>query len=176
MFCPKCSQEQVSDEVRFCSRCGFQLNVVKALLADGAAQAGESAKKPDGKKLRMRDVTIGAFLMAVLAVIGAAITMDLPPPHTGRIFVIVVMWIGLAVLLNIQPLVGYFLRGDSSTERTGEFLPSKIISKLTRRNKKSLPEAHGVPAADLVFRDAKTAQMAPPPSITEPTTNLLNKH
>jgi uncharacterized protein (DUF983 family) len=32
MFCPKCGQEQVSESVRFCSRCGFELNPVEEAL------------------------------------------------------------------------------------------------------------------------------------------------
>ena len=35
MFCPKCSQQQAADEVRFCSRCGFPLGGVKELLPRG---------------------------------------------------------------------------------------------------------------------------------------------
>jgi hypothetical protein len=33
MFCPKCGQEQVSESVRFCSRCGFKLNPVEESFA-----------------------------------------------------------------------------------------------------------------------------------------------
>ena len=32
MFCPKCSQQQASKELRFCSRCGFPLAGVTLLL------------------------------------------------------------------------------------------------------------------------------------------------
>ena len=174
MFCPKCSQEQISDETRFCSRCGFQLNVVKAILSDSQTQNDELAKP--GKSLRMRDVTIGAFLMFALALIGAAITVDMPPSHSARIIVLVMAWMGLTLLLNIKPIIQYFLRSDNSTQSDENFSVSKTISKLTNRNKKSLPEARSIPAADFVFRDAKTAEMVQPPSVTEPTTNLLGKN
>jgi hypothetical protein len=33
MFCPKCGQEQASDSVHFCSRCGFKLNTAEETLA-----------------------------------------------------------------------------------------------------------------------------------------------
>jgi hypothetical protein len=171
MFCPKCSQEQISDETRFCSRCGFQLNVVKAILSESQTQSNEITKP--GKSLRMRDVTVGAFLMFLLAVIGAAITIDMPPSHSARIIIIVMAWVGLTLLLNIKPIIQYFLRSDNST--TDDASPG-LISKLTSRNKKSLPEAQSTPASDFVFRDAKTAEMVQPQSVTEPTTNLLNKN
>ncbi len=32
MFCPKCGQEQASESVRFCSRCGFKLNTIEESL------------------------------------------------------------------------------------------------------------------------------------------------
>ncbi|MEJ7699628.1 MAG: hypothetical protein WKF71_08300 [Pyrinomonadaceae bacterium] len=35
MFCPRCSQEQVSSETKFCSRCGFPLGLVSEILAHG---------------------------------------------------------------------------------------------------------------------------------------------
>src|ERR1051326_2943236 len=33
MFCSKCGQEQASESVRFCSRCGFKLSAIEEGLA-----------------------------------------------------------------------------------------------------------------------------------------------
>ena len=33
MYCPRCSQQQVSEETKFCSRCGLPLGLVSELLA-----------------------------------------------------------------------------------------------------------------------------------------------
>ena len=35
MHCPKCGQQQISEQTRFCSRCGFQLGFVAELLENG---------------------------------------------------------------------------------------------------------------------------------------------
>lgn len=35
MHCPRCGQQQISDQTKFCSRCGFQLGLVSELLANG---------------------------------------------------------------------------------------------------------------------------------------------
>lgn len=35
MFCPKCGQQQASEETRFCSRCGLQLGLVPEMIAHG---------------------------------------------------------------------------------------------------------------------------------------------
>ena len=50
MHCPRCGQLQVSDQTKFCSRCGFQLALVAELLQNGGflPQLGElyKAKTP----------------------------------------------------------------------------------------------------------------------------------
>jgi len=35
MHCPRCGQQQVSNETKFCSRCGFQLAIVSELILHG---------------------------------------------------------------------------------------------------------------------------------------------
>src|SRR6476659_9968365 len=36
MYCPKCGQQQISDEMRFCSRCGLALSGLAEWLAGGS--------------------------------------------------------------------------------------------------------------------------------------------
>src|ERR687892_297233 len=77
MYCPQCGQQQVSDEVRFCPRCGFQLGSVTGLLVTGgvipASEAGyaEPGQTPRQKGIRqgMLMMLIGLVLTPVLAVI-----------------------------------------------------------------------------------------------------------
>src|SRR5215213_2545437 len=35
MHCPRCGQQQASEETKFCSRCGFPLGLVSEILAHG---------------------------------------------------------------------------------------------------------------------------------------------
>src|SRR5687768_16657145 len=35
MHCPRCGQQQVSEEIKFCSRCGFPLGLISEVLAHG---------------------------------------------------------------------------------------------------------------------------------------------
>ncbi|HEV7645225.1 MAG TPA: zinc ribbon domain-containing protein [Pyrinomonadaceae bacterium] len=37
MHCPRCGQQQVNEETKFCSKCGFQLHVVSAVLMHGGS-------------------------------------------------------------------------------------------------------------------------------------------
>ena len=39
MYCPRCGHQPITNELRFCSYCGFKLGVVKASLADDDAGA-----------------------------------------------------------------------------------------------------------------------------------------
>jgi hypothetical protein len=175
MFCPKCSQEQVSDETRFCSRCGFQLNIVKALLTNDDFPPSTEIQKPD-RRLRKRDLTIGAAIMFVFAFIAAAITVDMPPSHSARIILLSIAWLVLTLLINIKPIIQYFVRGEVSAEGR-ESLDSNFKTQTGLPNgfqNPALPGARSIPA-DLMMPTANTAEMAQPLSITEPTTNLLNK-
>src|SRR3982751_6571960 len=72
MFCPKCGQQQASEGVRFCSRCGFQLEAVKDLLAtDGAPVAWPAAQQisMSGRSARSRGIRQGVMLMLLTAFI-----------------------------------------------------------------------------------------------------------
>jgi len=174
MFCPKCSQQQVSDETRFCSRCGFQLNVVKALLGnDEMLQAQDATiQKPD-RSLRKRDMTFGALFMFLFALTVAAITIDMPSSHSARIILLIIAWLSLTVLINIKPMIRYFLQADSSTK---DISTSKTFSNLTSKIKHTaLPSSHSIPAEDLITPNINTVEMIKPASVTERTTNLLDE-
>ena len=72
MYCPKCSQIQTEDGLRFCSRCGFQLGVVRDLLAEGdSAQVVTAGSQVPPKffSRRKQDLLFGATLMSVAATI-----------------------------------------------------------------------------------------------------------
>ncbi|MDQ6653227.1 MAG: zinc ribbon domain-containing protein, partial [Acidobacteriota bacterium] len=64
MYCPQCGQQQVSDAIRFCSKCGFLLEGVTVVLASGGmlparyVQPGNQQLSPRSKGVRQ-----GAMLM-----------------------------------------------------------------------------------------------------------------
>ncbi len=174
MFCPKCSQQQVSEETRFCSRCGFQLNVIKALLVnDSLPQTQDAEIQKINRSLRKRDMTFGALFMFIFALIAAAITVDLPPSHSAPIVFLIIAWLALTLLINIKPIIRYFLQADSSTK---DISTSETFSNLKAKIKHAaLPSSHSIPAEDLIMPSINTAEIVSPPSITEQTTNLLDK-
>ena len=179
MFCPKCAQQQSSDEVRFCSRCGFQLGVVKAALAADDVLETRAAAAPPDRKLRKRDMSVGAALMFFAAFVVTVTTMDMPAAYSGRIFLLVIAWLALTVLLNIRPLVRYFVGDgasraahDASTPKHAHDLTTKV-SASSRHAALPPANAEAVPASAFGTHRVNTAEVARPPSVTEHTTNLL---
>jgi uncharacterized membrane protein YvbJ len=64
MYCPKCSQQKISDEMRFCSRCGFSLSAVRELIASGSAIVEHGAEAQAGQLSQsQRGVRKGACMM-----------------------------------------------------------------------------------------------------------------
>ena len=181
MFCPKCSQQQASEEVRFCSRCGFQLGVVKAILAnDAVAAAAPPAQGPlapvaptaVARPTRKRDQTFGALLMFGVSLFAAAAAdMD-----EDGVVALIFGWLFLTLLINLRPLLRYFFSRDASS--TSESLPApRRLRGLFRRaaaRDDALPPAQGVHVTNYEGQRLNTAEVVRPPSVTEHTTNLLN--
>lgn len=75
MYCPRCGRPPVSDELRFCSYCGFKLGVVKASLSDSEDVQGSNLA--DARTLfhepRHRDINIGVILMFFLCLLASVV-------------------------------------------------------------------------------------------------------
>jgi hypothetical protein len=64
MFCPKCSQPQPAEDVRFCPRCGFHVREVKELVGREEGRAAEEAlARAEGPLPAQKDLATGALLM-----------------------------------------------------------------------------------------------------------------
>jgi hypothetical protein len=171
MFCPKCSQPQVSDDVRFCSRCGFQMHVVAHLLETNGALAAFEAEEPETPSLYRRITSsAGAKVMFVSVVlfifflIFAAIN-DAPEVMLVPFFLFV---IGAAML--VYKLI---FGGKTSAGKTEESsYKTKNLNRAESPNK--LSPAQSEPISFYESPRRKTGELRqPPPSVTEPTTKLL---
>lgn len=167
MFCPRCGQQQVSDEVRFCSRCGLSLAAVPGLVAgfEAAPHGGASRVARWKKRKQIRRGAKLMFLSAVLFPVffGLAIAVDEPGP---LIVPATVFFAGLAWLLYSV------LFGEDEANESAEGARRDLRES---RTAPSLPPATFVPASGFGARHANTADMAQPPSVTEQTTRLLDE-
>lgn len=78
MHCPQCGQQQAPEVVRFCSRCGFPLDGVIALLANGGmipALASPGVKEISPRKRGVRQGGIllltGILLVPILGILAS---------------------------------------------------------------------------------------------------------
>jgi hypothetical protein len=163
MFCPRCGQQQISDEVRFCPRCGLSLAQVPALLAAGVEPTAKGA--PTRKRKQIRRGAKIMFFSAVLFPIflGISIAVDEPGP---LVLPFTVFLVGLAWMLYFVIFGEEIPRADVAEGRK-EFRDSHTAP--------ALPPSNFVPASGFGQRRANTSDMAQPPSVTEQTTRLLDE-
>jgi hypothetical protein len=173
MFCPNCSQQEISSEMRFCSRCGFQLDFVRELIAGGGAFVEREfpGRAPLLKAFRgMRRgvwVMVASFFLLLLTGLITAIDDD---------FAILVL------LPSLGFLVGFFI------SLYGAFVQGRRVkTDLLQSNPGSQPQlqwdtaarhqlfAMPPPVANLPVKKMQTAEMRQQPSsVTENTTRLLD--
>ena len=67
MYCPQCGHQQISDETRFCSRCGISLGLVTDLISNSSTQLQREKRELTGVGLMMATVLM---LLTFLLVFG----------------------------------------------------------------------------------------------------------
>lgn len=177
MHCPNCGQQQVSNETKFCSRCGFQLGLVAELLAHGGflPQLAQLYKK---KTILTKKngvvfslfwfIFFTCFLTAFFGILGA-------PDELLGILAVTGFFGGLMFL--IASLI--FFRSSKEfvpTSLTGQPMPD-IRGLYGQPSHTALPPQQPVPASIYSaptaerWRDTNDLQ---PTSVTESTTRLLD--
>jgi hypothetical protein len=182
MYCPKCSQQQASEEIRFCPGCGFQLEAVKTLLADGQniVLMDEAEAQPRLTTARKRDILLGATIMLV-ASISIALLMISTVAGTPLQAVIIPLLLLWAALVSVLLLSGHAAREvsklfskDVSTSLPKA--PSSLITQVSASVRhQALPPVKSAPVSGPGAWRSQTAELAHPSSITEHTTSSLNK-
>ena len=163
MFCPKCSQQQASEELRFCSRCGFPLTGVTLLLEKDCEVPPTKQTVSRGRIFKESLLLMFASWLVALV---ATNMFDWGGPFetVAKIGSLIFFVLGLIGLLKFV-FVFLFVRESVSA-------PSpKTLTASTRRA--ALPSPQENPLTDYPQR-SNTKEMAPRGSVTESTTRLLN--
>ena len=176
MYCPQCGQQQISEGVRFCSRCGFLLEGVNVVLNSGGLIPQRYMQRPADAPLspRSKGVRQGAILMlSTLLVVPlmAIITVNLFEPIAPLFIPLAAVLCFVGGLLRIL----YALIMEDANPRypidaNTNYAPAQIDSPVRGA---ALPPAS--PHATSSWRRPQTAEIYQPPSITENTTRLLDK-
>ena len=150
MFCTKCGQEQTSESARFCARCGFKFN---------------GGDEPLTKRFLMMAMYL---VITIFAIIGwGSITAG---PGYMQVRVLITLISATAFyLLFFNDLVRAFRRlFAQNSQQVNPIAPASEPSAFRRSQRNTMPsvESHRI----------NTAEIVPPPSVTEQTTILLDKN
>ena len=160
MFCPQCGHQQVSNDIRFCSRCGLPFGLVSDLLGSSDQQLKREKRELIGISLLMATLLM---LANFLIVFGTVVL-----PHlANRVF----LWIWLSFVIS-SLIVGGF--GLVNLIRGGFFKRLKDREALLRlmkveQGRQVLPEE----ATRASLGAEAITGMAEPASVTETTTREL---
>ena len=180
MYCPKCSQIQTEDGLRFCSRCGFQLGVVKELLAERdsapVVTAGSQAP-PKFFSRRKQDLLFGATVMSIAASI--VVFLSWFAPKATIILPLWMIWLGFSIfVLSFEYLVRvarrFFSDDGHVSDPAAQLGTPRLVNKPGSATSE-LPPMQNRPLAALGFERVNTGEIVQPLSVTDHTTKLLNK-
>jgi hypothetical protein len=179
MFCPQCGQQQLSEAVRFCSRCGFQLGAVSGLLASGGVPSADltaAAQDPAVESARRRGVRqggvmilFGIFLMPMFAILHELLGTPDKLPLIGLLFFMG----GLLRLIYALAFEEGSMRRRKNVPNA--YAPPGQFGAGVYGAGGALPPAQSTPAQGYVPPRVNTSEIAYRPSVTESTTRLLDK-
>ncbi|HEX8776130.1 MAG TPA: zinc ribbon domain-containing protein [Pyrinomonadaceae bacterium] len=177
MYCPQCGQQQISGDTRFCSRCGFPLSGVLALLASGGVPAvSPMGASPKMLSPRRRGYRQGAMMMIICFLITplmAILTEVGLPEILVPLSAVIFFWGGVIRMIYAR------MFEDATPHTMPVSLPSYIppagaaqFGAGGARSADALPPQRSVPVTG--WRQPDTAEIIAPPSVTENTTRLLD--
>jgi MFS family permease len=183
MHCPQCGQHQLSDEMRFCSRCGFALGIVTELLVTGGTlpeRETESLAARFGGRRRGKRVGLLLMLTAfLLAIIGGIIHDSLvhdqnAPGLAGKLLLFLP-----AIIIGVAGFVRFFyaLLLETNVQGPTPSLAPRATTKsvLHAQDHPALTPSPGVSASSFAPKRGNTREMVDVPSVTENTTKLLDQ-
>lgn len=184
MFCPQCGQQQVSGEVRFCSRCGLPLNIIAEVLAAGGALPSSALAMHGVGKLspRQRGVRQGAMLMLstmLLVPLMAIITSFITGGEEFFIPIVAISCFVGGLLRIIYALMFEEKFSPGVPVAVPQYVPPGMPAQMNAAaatHNAALPPRQSTPVPSFMQpRRGNTAELVHPPSVTDHTTRLLNK-
>ena len=176
MYCPNCGQQQVSEEMKFCSRCGVALSGLAEWLAGGRVLPAKRKEdtQADGLSPRRKGIRRAAKLMffsGVIFPVFAAISIAL---EEGGPMIIpcTLFFIALVMMLYARLFSDKTAPGINQTTLTNQAGQTSTLG--TASTRASLPPPVNMPIPAAGRSQVRTNELAGPPSVTENTTRLLD--
>jgi len=170
MYCPNCGQQQVSDEMRFCSRCGQALSGLAEWLAGVSvpvtrAERRQAAAVASPRRKGIRRAAKLMFFSGVLFPIFLVISLAID--EGGPLIIpVLLFFVSLVMMLYAR------LFSDRHAPITYQSPQTSVPGPTSTRS--SLPPATSIPVPNAGRQQVRTNELAQPPSVTEHTTRLLD--
>lgn len=177
MFCPRCSQEQVSEITKFCSRCGFPLGLVAEVLAhDGFLPQLAEVNSKKSRWTRKNGVLFAFFWFMFFSLILAPLFGIIDIDALAAMCAVVGTMGG--IFLTVFSLV-YLKKESKNIEFYNQSLPNYKARNLYEAQPNVLPSQHSQTAQSYVsptdkWKAPDTGELVQPGSVTDGTTRLLN--
>ena len=174
MYCPKCGQQQISEEMRFCSRCGLALSGLAEWLAGGGILPGKrkaspaKTKEADPMSPRRKGIRRAAKLMFFSGALFPIFLIISIAEDEGAalIFPFILFFVALTMMLYAR------LFSATTTSATNQAAQTSALGSAPAYG--SLPPATNMPIPAVGRQQVKTNELAQPASVTENTTRLLD--
>ena len=178
MHCPRCGQQQVSEETKFCSRCGFQLSLVGELLHHGGTLPQLASIEQKRTFLNKKNGVGFSFIWLIFFLFLTAIWGILDVEELAGICAVTGIFGFVAIV------IGSLIMLPSS--RNTFYRSDLANAQATPTPLRSAPTAHGLPAptqqpADVYaapqgsWRSPETGELIQRGSVTDNTTKLLKR-
>ena len=180
MYCPRCGQQQISQETKFCNRCGFQMGLIPDLLANGGTlpQLAELYKGKSGLFTRKNGLIFTAlwfifFMMMMPAFFGIAGIDELAAASAvwGIFSTMMLLILSLAFLKKApkKAEIAHFEMLHQQSIHGTQPAAAALPPHMTQPAQVYAPPQAGS------WRAPDTGEVARPGSVTESTTKLLQK-
>lgn len=180
MFCPQCGQQQVSEETKFCSRCGLPLGVISETVAQGGylsqlADVGSKKTIFNKKNGVVFSVFWIMFFLLIMTPLWGILNVDKLAGASAIIGIFGgVMWMIAALVFlpsSRAKLPGHPNELSGHSPAHGMFEPGRRGALPPQR---SQPVSTYAPPAG-TWRAPDTGEFAVPGSVTDNTTKLLKR-
>ena len=170
MYCPNCGQQQVSDEMRFCSRCGLAFSGLAEWLAGGGRlpQRREEPQNPAALSPRRKGIRRAAKLMFFSGVLFFVFLAFSIATEEGAfmVFPFLLFFISLVLMLYAR------LFSDKNAPELKQAAQPAAFGSTPARG--SLTPGNTIPIPGAGRQHVRTNELAQPSSVTEHTTRLLD--
>ena len=186
MFCPRCGQQQASEEIRFCSRCGLQLDALAEFVeSNGRLAVQDAAEDLPVLTPRQRGTRKGILILVAGLIFSVVALMLTAAKNDFGLLLIPAFFVFIYGVMRV--LYGMLLEDDAARKKSEKRAARDALREAWRGKKRDkladaktraaeLPPQRSVPVSVFTNAGAATGEMSQPPSVTETTTRLLEDY